>query len=206
MDDTGRPHYTMRVVRGRTLRDAIELRRSGDRAAMTLAQMLGVFRQVCLAAHYAHSRGVVHRDLKPENVISGEYGEVYVIDWGVAFIAPTSDLHRAPTEVALKVAGTPGYMAPEQFNGGPIDARSDVFALGIILHEIITGVRPSQDEEETRVHSAPPSIRHQGVSRLVRPMPAPFDVLVASCLAAHPTDRPAPARLLAAPLDEYPPG
>ncbi len=203
IDDTGRPHYTMRVVRGRTLRDAIELRRSGDRAAMTLAQMLGVFRQVCLAAHYAHSRGVVHRDLKPENVISGEYGEVYVIDWGVAFIAPTSDLHRAPTEVALKVAGTPGYMAPEQFNGGPIDARSDVFALGIILHEIITGERPSQDEEETRVHSAPPSIRHQGVSRLVRPMPAPFDVLVASCLADHPTDRPASARLLADAIDEY---
>ncbi len=203
IDDTGRPHYTMRVVRGRTLRDAIELRRSGDRAAMTLAQMLGVFRQVCLAAHYAHSRGVVHRDLKPENIISGEYGEVYVLDWGVAYIAPTSDLHRASSEVALKVAGTPGYMPPEQFTSGPIDARSDVFALGIILHEIITGERPSQDGEETRVHDAPPSVQHEGVSRAVRPMPAPFDTLVASCLAHHPSDRPASARLLADAIDEY---
>ena len=203
IDGAGRPHYTMRVVRGRTLRDAIELRRAGDRVAMTLAQMLGVFRQVCLAAHYAHSRGVVHRDLKPENIISGEYGEVYVLDWGVAYIAPTSDLHRASSEVSLKVAGTPGYMAPEQFQAGPIDARSDVFALGIILHEIITGERPSQDGEETRVHDAPVSIRHEGVSRAVRPMPAPFDTLVANCLAQHPADRPASARLLADAIDEY---
>jgi len=212
IEGADRPGYTMRVVRGKTLRDAIEARRVGDPAAMTFAQMLGVFRQVCLAADYAHSRGVIHRDLKPENVISGEFGEVYVLDWGVAYISPESDLHRAPQQISLKVAGTPGYMAPEQMCGGKIDARTDVFALGIILHELLTGERPTEDAVETHApHAAPNlgaqaeplSIQHQGVSRAVRPMPPPFDALVARCLAYDPDDRPATARALADAIDEY---
>jgi hypothetical protein len=78
--------YTMRLVRGRTLRKLLQ-----DRT-QSLAQCLGVLRQVCLAVAYAHTRGVVHRDLKPENVICGEFGEVYVLDWGISFRAAAADL------------------------------------------------------------------------------------------------------------------
>jgi serine/threonine-protein kinase len=203
IEPNGRPHYTMRVVRGRTLRDAIESRRAGERNAMTLAQMLGVFRQVCLAAHYAHSRGVIHRDLKPENVVVGEYGEMYVLDWGVAYISEASDLHRAPSQVSLKIAGTPGYMAPEQMTGGAIDARTDVFALGVILHELITGERPSDEGEETCEVDVPSALRVSSSRWSLRPMPAPFDALVASCLSPEPAHRPQSARLLADAIDEY---
>ena len=206
VDQDGRPHYTMRVVRGRTLRDVIEARRAGDRSAMTLAQVLGVFRQVCLAADYAHSRGVIHRDLKPENIIVGAFGEVYVLDWGVAFVAPSSDLHRASSQVSLKVAGTPGYMAPEQLTGEPVDARCDVFALGVILHELITGERPTDEGEETRVYEAPRPVAPKPPRPLrwargaLRP---PFDALLVACLAHAAGERPASARLLADAIDEY---
>jgi formylglycine-generating enzyme required for sulfatase activity len=201
IDDRGRPHYTMRVVRGRTLRDAIEARRAGEKAAMTLAQALGVLRQVCLAADYAHSRGVIHRDLKPENIIVGAFGEVYVLDWGVAFISPTSDLYRAGAQVSLQIAGTPGYMAPEQMAGGAIDARSDVFALGVILHEVLTGERPIDEGEETRPYQAAPT--SAGLRRSLRPLSPPFDALVAACVADLPVERPASARLLADAIDQY---
>ena len=204
VDANGRPSYTMRVVRGRTLRDVIEARRSGDKAAMTLAQVLGVFRQVCLAADYAHSRGVVHRDLKPENIIAGEFGEVYVLDWGVAYVSPASDL-RASSQVSLRVAGTPGYMGPEQMLGAEVDARSDVFALGVILHELITGERPGEEGEETQVYAEPRAQRtaSRPVRWAIRAIPAPFDGLVASCLAYAREERPASARLLADAIDEY---
>ncbi len=144
VDEGGHPHYVMRVVRGATLRDALEGRRTGPGGPMSLSQMLGVLRQVCLAVDYAHSRGVVHRDLKPENIITGPFGEVYVLDWGVAWIMPTSDLHGAARLPVAPLAGTPGYMGPEQLSGAPIDARADVFALGVILREVLTGERPAQ--------------------------------------------------------------
>jgi eukaryotic-like serine/threonine-protein kinase len=203
VDERGRPHYTMRVVRGRTLRDAIDARLVGEKGAMTLAQGLGVLRQVCLAAHYAHSRGVVHRDLKPENIIVGEYGEVYVLDWGVAYVAPSSDLHRPDRRASLQVAGTPGYMAPEQMVAGPLDARADVFALGVMLHEILTGERPSADGEETRPYGAPAAACSHHAPRSFQSIPAPFDALVAACLDPRPEARPESARLLADAIDEY---
>ncbi|MEZ4298136.1 MAG: SUMF1/EgtB/PvdO family nonheme iron enzyme [Polyangiaceae bacterium] len=204
IDERGRPHYTMRVIRGRTLRDVIEARRLEEKGAMTLAQALGVFRQVCLAADYAHSRGVVHRDLKPENVVVGEYGEVYVLDWGVACLTAESDIHRAGHHVSLPVAGTLGYMPPEQMKVGPLDARADIFALGVILHEIVTGVRPSDDGEPTRAYDEPPTLARAGhVAWSIRPMPAPFDALVAACLELAAEDRPSSARLLADAIDEH---
>ncbi len=203
VDERGRPHYTMRVVRGRTLRDVIDARWAGEKGAMTLAQGLGVLRQVCLAAHYAHSRGVVHRDLKPENVIVGEYGEVYVLDWGVAHVTPSSDLHRPDHLASLQIAGTPGYMPPEQMTAGPLDARADVFALGVMLHEIVTGERPSDDGVETRAYAAPAPGPDEGACLTIQAMPAPFDALVAACLCPRPEGRPESARLLADAIDEY---
>jgi serine/threonine protein kinase len=134
----GRPFYVMRLVRGRRL-DEQALRESrGERLRRFLA--------VCDAVSFAHSRGVIHRDLKPANIMVGEFGEVLVLDWGVAKVAARSDTASSSGRQVTNndtgdgvAVGTPGFMAPEQSTGvGPIDGRADVFALGAILRELAT--------------------------------------------------------------------
>ena len=148
----GWPYFTMRRVGGRTLTDIIRI---GDHEAYSRRRLLSAFSQVCLAVDYAHQRGIVHRDLKPSNVMLGDFGEVYVLDWG---LAKTVDEHGLPTPDAAasgdvfgdlgdsgetvegEVLGTPGYMAPEQLDGvnGIVGPHSDVYALGAVLFELVT--------------------------------------------------------------------
>jgi serine/threonine-protein kinase len=183
------PRYTMRVVRGRTLRHVLEDRRAGGQGAMSLAKALGVLSQVCLTVDYAHSRHVIHRDLKPENVIIGPFGEVYVIDWGLAYVAPSSDLSRTGAVRPRALVGTPGYMAPEQMGGAEPDARTDVYALGTMLREVLLSEPGGPAGPRSEANS--------------RPLPAPFDALVAACRSPRPEERPASARLLADAIDAY---
>ena len=119
----GRPFYVMRLVRGDRL---------GDRArTVTRGEALRLFLRVCEAVAFAHARGIVHRDLTPSNVMVGEFGEVLVLDWGLA----TSVSAATPAPIA---GGTPGFMAPEQrLAGGVIDPRTDVFGLGAILGALL---------------------------------------------------------------------
>jgi eukaryotic-like serine/threonine-protein kinase len=201
--EDGQPFYTMRVVHGRTLRDVLDDNLEPRRAQTPLTQVLGVFRQVCLAVDYAHTRGVVHRDLKPENVIVGEFGEVYVVDWGIAHLVEGSSVKRA--ELAPVLAGTPAYMAPEQVVDGAVDARTDVFALGVMLYEILAGTRPFGDDSiksvrarRTQTVDSAPSARDPE-----RSVPTAFDGLVLACLSPTPKGRPGRARVLAAAIDEF---
>ena len=145
----GQPYFTMRKIGGITLERVIAGLRDGDEDIVAhhgRRRLLTDFVRVCQAIAYAHDHGVVHRDLKPANVILSEYGEVYVLDWGVAKIlgeavttlpgvAPIDPLHTS----AGSVLGTPGYMAPEQLDDGgrEVDARADVYALGAMLFELL---------------------------------------------------------------------
>ncbi|HEY4178387.1 MAG TPA: protein kinase [Kofleriaceae bacterium] len=143
----GAPFFTMKRVRGETLRTAIKALRAGDRSRYSRRRLLTAFSTVCLAVELAHRRGVVHRDLKPDNVMLGDFGEVYVLDWGIAKVLHRPDLPigddtgvelppgGTPTRVGA-VLGTPRYMAPEQQTGEASPA-SDIYALGVILHEIV---------------------------------------------------------------------
>ncbi len=145
----GRPYFTMRRVGGRTLADII---RMNDREAYSRRRLLSAFSQVCLAVDYAHQRGIVHRDLKPSNVMLGDFGEVYVLDWGLAKTMgeeeqvqtedPDSfdDLGGSVETIEGEVLGTPGYMAPEQLDGvhGNVGPHSDIYALGALLFELVT--------------------------------------------------------------------
>jgi serine/threonine-protein kinase len=97
-----------------------------------LAANLGILTHVCRTIEFAHSRGILHRDIKPENVMVGSYGEVYLVDWGIA--TPL----QGPSSTD-GIAGTPAYMAPEMFFGLPLDVRTDVYLLGATLHEVLTG-------------------------------------------------------------------
>jgi serine/threonine-protein kinase len=110
---------------------------------------IDILSQVCNAVHYAHSKGIIHRDLKPENVMIGEFGEVYVLDWGIAVGLNRDPSHRLPSiDQASAPAGTPPYMAPEMVNaeGQNLSTRTDVYLLGAILHEILTGQPPHTGE------------------------------------------------------------
>jgi serine/threonine protein kinase len=158
--DDGRVWYAMKLVHGRRLDEHV-------RQIDGLNERLRIFGRLCEAVAFAHAQGVVHRDLKPSNVMVGSYGEVLVMDWGVAKLLASTDgeastLHAEPEPPVRDgasgaaagplgemdthtrpgtVLGTPGYMAPEQADGdaGEVDARADVFALGAILDELIAG-------------------------------------------------------------------
>ena len=136
----GEPFYTMRVVRERNLNQILQDIAAGS-SEYSLTNLVNILRQVSLAVQFAHDLGVVHRDLKPENILVGSYGEVYVIDWGVAKIV-NSDIGLTVTGKLMmgQLVGTPQYMAPEQARGDneAVDERSDVYALGAILYEILT--------------------------------------------------------------------
>jgi tetratricopeptide (TPR) repeat protein len=146
------PYFTMKLVQGRTLGELLAARANADQ---DLPRLLKVFEQVCQTVAYAHSKGVIHRDLKPANVMVGEFGEVLVIDWGLARVRGTgfgqavSETNETAPSAARQtqagtVMGTLAYMAPEQARGevGQVDERSDVFALGAMLCEILTGQPP----------------------------------------------------------------
>ncbi len=139
----GRPVLVMKRIDGTRWSELLDRLFSPDRPPTpdALERHLGILLQVCNAIDFAHSRGVVHRDLKPDNVMVGEFGEVYVVDWGIAHVldGALGDLPQGESEA--KLAGTPGYMAPEMAAGelDKISPRTDVYLLGAILHELVTG-------------------------------------------------------------------
>jgi len=116
--EDGRAFYVMKLVKGRRLDDLI-------RDRLPLANRLTVFGRILDAVAFAHAHGIVHRDLKPDNVMVGGFGEVYVMDWGVA--------QDGGADAEAAVVGTPGFMAPEQAAAGDVDPRADIYALGILL-------------------------------------------------------------------------
>ena len=120
--DDGRAFYTMKLVQGKRLDEHVT-------TATTLAERLQIVERLCDAVAFAHAHGVVHRDLTPANVMIGAFGEVLLMDWGIAGLLAAADVDGA----AGAIAGTPGYMAPEQARGEIADARADIYALGAIL-------------------------------------------------------------------------
>ena len=165
---TGRAFYTMRFLGRTTLQDSIseyhERREAGDDNPMLLRHLLTAFVNVCHAIGHAHSRKVIHRDLKPENVVIDSFGQVIVIDWGLAKIIDDTSVESLMDSVTTgnadrtsegQVLGTPLYMAPEQAAGrlDELDHRTDIYGLGTILFAIITGFAPHEKTQKASVDS-----------------------------------------------------
>ncbi len=188
-EDAGRVFIAMEFVEGLTLGACI----AGQ--GMPVPAALRIARDIASGLARAHERGVVHRDLKPDNVMISHDGEVKVLDFGLARWEETSavraDDDAVDTALTLPgdLMGTPGYMAPEQAFGRPLDARADVFALGVVTYEMLTGVKPFQGESPVdiivsicRDEPLPPSLVNPAV-------PAPLEQLVLRCLAKRPAHR-----------------
>jgi len=145
IDPRGVPYFTMKLVQGisfhRWLKDPARTLGSTDR----LEEGLDILTKVCDAVAYAHDRGVIHRDLKPENIMVASFGQVYLMDWGLARLSKSRAASGRMSQMeAPGPVGTPEYMAPEQARGNPaeMDERSDVFGLGALLYEIVSGKTP----------------------------------------------------------------
>ncbi len=138
----------MKLVEGRTLEDALFKLGDSRLDLEHLSELLQVFVKICDAISFAHSRGVIHRDLKPTNVMVSEYGQVYVLDWGVARRVRPAGSDASDLDPPGALIGTACYMAPEQVQGKheALDARTDVFALGATLYQILTGRPPLTPE------------------------------------------------------------
>ena len=200
-DERGLPYFVMKRLKGMTLGKIIDQLAAGDpvvQAQFSRIRLLRAFVDVCLAVELAHTRGIIHRDLKPANIMLGEFGEVFVLDWGVAKITGDFDPWTGSSQdpapeldatVPGTVIGTPGYMSPEQRHGDEVDARTDTYALGCILFEILTFTRTPSDGPSRA--SLRPSLHDPEVS-------PELDALCVRATAPVPAARVATARELGA--------
>ncbi len=207
-DSNNNPFFTMKLIQGVSWSDLLHpdqmpselagketiLERSSN---MTLRDHLNIFLKVCDAIAYAHSKNIIHRDLKPSNVMIGAFGEVLVMDWGLAVDVrekPLPPLKGLPKSGVSTVAGTPYYMAPEQVlgNGTMLSLATDIFMLGAILYEVLTGFSPYGKEKEWDsivnliANADMPSPREQAP---LRDIPQELAAIAMKAMSREPVDR-----------------
>jgi eukaryotic-like serine/threonine-protein kinase len=220
-DPEGNVYFTMKRVRGATFEQIFTALREGDEHAarqFSRRKLLTAFASICQALHFAHARGVVHRDLKPGNVMLGDFGEVYLLDWGLAKLLGGPELMESGDSPGVSTGtlaggrsihgaamGTPGYMAPEQVRGDAVDARSDVYALGALLFELLAQepLHPSGSREAAFSSTlfgpdARPSLRAPQLD-----LPPELDAICARATALDPRDRFGSARLLLEAIERF---
>jgi PAS domain S-box-containing protein len=214
--DSQQPFYTMRFVKGRTLSEAAQefhrRRCQGQVQPLDLVTLLNAFVAVCQTVAYAHSRGVLHRDLKGQNIILGDFGEVLVLDWGLAKLLDQPEAAAQPStgltgegdedsEQTLpgQALGTPSYMAPEQAAGrlDLIERRTDVYGLGAVLYEILTGRPPFSGPDTAAVLRKVQEEEPAPPREFWPEVPPALEALCLRALARQPADRPAAAAELA---------
>jgi serine/threonine-protein kinase len=198
LDDPQGPCIVMEYIRGVTL-DALLLR-NGRLSAPRIGRLLG---QLCEVLQAAHHEGIIHRDLKPANLMVVDpdtpYEKIKVMDFGLATLIDQKTHKKLSNTSAEFAVGTPGYICPEQVRGEDVDHRGDLYSVGIILYELLTGALPfsgrsSMDMFLAHAAEPPPPFSTIGAGDWVSPA---LETVVMSCLAKEPSKRPASARELA---------
>ena len=178
--EQGALFIVMEYVEGTDIYDLLE---HCGRLPFDVAAVIAV--QVARALDYVHYRGVVHRDIKPANIMISRQGGVKLMDFG---IARDSSYEQALTQTGTGI-GTPSYMSPEQILGDRLDARSDIFSLGIVLYQMVTGRKPFVEDEErsvmNKIHQEP----HAPARKLNPELPRELERIIDKCLQKHPKDR-----------------
>jgi serine/threonine-protein kinase len=197
-DADGRPYFTMKRLAGGTLIDLLAAPGADNRP-----RLLRAFADVCMAIEFAHTRGVVHRDLKPSNIMIGGFGDVYVLDWGLARVVGEAEAQMVNEDIdsldlrAGDVVGTPGYMAPEQLQQAAEAGRpADIYALGSILFELLAG----EPLHPRGVGALPSTIGGEAITsparrRPDRAVPPELDALCVAMLVMDPSARPIARRV-----------
>ena len=200
-DRKGNYYFTMKLIHGYTLREIIDYRDRYD-----LTQLIEVIEQIAQALAYAHAHGVAHRDVKPENILVGPYGEVLLLDWGLAKVwrkdGSTFD-EDAHTEKVVagshksitghgKLQGTLCYMSPEQIRRDPdISFSTDIYSLGSVLYELLTGQTPFDSDKTYEIIEAVENQQPAKASEIGKyPVPKVLEDLCMQCLAKDPGGRP----------------
>ena len=228
-ENSGRSFYAMRFLGKRTLQDVIteyhERREAGDEDRMLRHRLLTAFVNVCQAVAHAHSRKVIHRDLKPENIAIDSFGQIVLLDWGLAKINEATgmhevngkvepgDLHSIGSTQAGRVLGTPLYMAPEQAAGrlDQVDELTDIYGLGGILYAILTGNAPhagqikatGANSKASQVFSAIVASEIVAPRHLIPEIPAELDAVCMKALSKKRYLRYASATDLADDVERY---
>ncbi len=198
-NNKGHIYFTMKLVQGYSLRQIFDYRERYD-----LTQMMDIILQVAHALEYAHTHGVIHRDIKPENILVGPFGEVLLMDWGLAKVwsesgevSPYDEVEPAKGSDAMsmtgfqKLQGTVCYMSPEQIDKDPdIDKLTDIYSLGIILYEALTGRTPAEgDTIDKVIKSTKEDIPPRPSELVSSSIPSVLEHTVMTCLEKNPKDR-----------------
>ena len=185
-DDPQRPFLVMELLSGPSLKDEL-----AERGRLPVADLQRIVPQICSALSLAHARGIIHRDLKPANIVAHDFApgdRVYkIVDFGVANVRQPADETRLTG--SQQFIGTVAYAPPEQLTGGMIDARSDVYSLGVVLFELATGRLPFEGSDPMAVVSAHLSRSAPSLSSVFAGLPGWLDVAVGRALAKNPDDR-----------------
>lgn len=183
----GQPYYVMEHVQGQSLADLL-----AERGPLPWEEVVQIGMQICNALQTAHLREIIHRDLKPANLLRGADGTVKLADFGVAKLFSEAKMTLPDTLV-----GTPDYVAPEQATGRPVTKRSDLYALGVVLYQLLTGRLPFLAENTAEVVHQHRYAQFDPPSKLVKDLPHELDTLLAELLAKEPEKRPGSAAIVA---------
>src|SRR5579872_5555497 len=182
-EEAGRPFLVMELLEGQTLRAAI------GKQPLNVSEAISFGTQIAEALEAAHAKGIIHRDIKPGNVMVVGQGHIKVLDFGLAkYVAAEADetLTLDLLTAAGTVVGTPHYMAPELLRGDAADVRSDLWALGVVLYEMLSGRVPFPGATRFAVSAA---ILHESIPPLPASVPASLRAIVERCLAKRPDER-----------------